>query len=228
MALTWLYCACIILFMDLISEARAILRAADRELRGLMEKAVQAGRYSDVARLVEIAKAINHVASEWTGEGLVINSELADVCNAPALTSRVSSPRAASKAKVQASNASYPKFERDENRLVKIGWSKREKAEYEHKAPRDAAFAVYSRLCRVPAATTFRMEELLPIALPDGTEVPSYQSYLVLAWLRDINQIEKRANDSYQWVVEEIDLSAFEEVWKRTPNRSIPMKARGK
>lgn len=125
-------------------------------------------------------------------------------------------PKAAKSKKIRVAVTGYPKFERDGERLVKIGWSKREKAEYEHRVPRETARCVYLELAKV-AASVFRMEELLPFNLPDGVEVPSCQTYLVLAWLRYIGQIEKRANDSYQWVARGLNDPSLEKAWDATP-----------
>jgi hypothetical protein len=219
--------------MDFLTQAREILQVADKGLRGVMEKAVQAGQYSVVTHLVEIATALDRVSRECAGVKLVADSEQADtrligvqVASAAPVTPSNSLKRVA--ATTRQAKLEYPKFACDEGRLVKIGWSKREKAEYEHKAPREAALAVYVVLSKVQPAIAFKMEELLPIRLPDGTEVPSYQSYLVLAWLRHMNQIEKRANDSYLWIAEEISASSFDRAWDATPRRGVPERRKGK
>jgi hypothetical protein len=216
--------------MELFAEAREILVGADRSLRALLERAVKAGRYSDVARIAEMAKALELVSRESSSTASLGESAAATVETRPSLAPTFESASVgttSARAGKHRANAKvdYPKFERSEDRLVKIGWSKREKAEYEHKAQRDAALAAYLQLGKV---TTFRMEELLPIQFPDGTEVPSYLSYLVLAWLRHINQIEKCANDSYRWVVEEISASTFDRAWEATPRRGAPVRKKGK
>lgn len=109
---------------------------------------------------------------------------------------------------------------------MKIGWSKKEKSEYEHKAPREVALSVYLQLGDISSSGPFRMEEQFPIKLPDGTDVPSYQSYLVLAWLRHIGHVEKLGKDSYQWIAEDSDESSFEKAWESSERRAF--KSRGK
>lgn len=220
--------------MNLLAEARSILKTSDEGLRSLMEKAVRSGRYSEVAQLAEIAKALGKVSREWAGADASAEPERVETHRAIAGSATPATLLAAGKTAKRTSAIAadatpiYPKFERDGNRLIKIGWSKREKAEYEHKVSRDAALAVYLRLGKISTTAMFRMEELLPIQLPDGTEVPSYQSYLMLAWLRHINQIEKRANDSYQWTVEEISTSSFDDAWGAIPRRGVSVKGRKK
>ncbi len=217
-------------------EACSILQTAEKGLRGLMERAVQQGRYNEVAHLAEMAMALSQVAREWAGvdpngEPGCTEAQTGAVGRAAGALATV--PVVVNVAKMATTilgdtASDYPRFELDEDRLVKIAWSKREKAEYQHKVSRDVARAVYMHLGEVPSTTTFRMQDLLPVKMHDGTEVPSYQSYLVLAWLRHINQIEKRANDSYQWVMEDISKSSFNKAWEATPRNGAQMKRRGK
>ena len=211
--------------MDLLREARTVIRSAENSLRGLMEKAIQLGRYGEVAQLAEMAQSLGRVL----GEPLpAVGIPSADYSVPPPVITKgpgLTTPKATKSTKIRVAVADYPKFERDSNRLIKIGWSKREKAEYEHRVPRETARCVYLELAKV-AATVFRMEELLPFNLPDGTEIPSYQTYLVLAWLRHISQIEKRANDSYQWVSEAVNDSSFGKAWDATRQRGVASRGR--
>lgn len=196
-----------------MAEARKIFCNADSRLRALMEKALGAGDYRSVGKLAELANALGRVAGEASLKGSAPPTE----------GTRPSSPRPVLKAaasKPKSKSPIYPRFETYEGRLVKIGWSKRERAQYEHKASKQAALAVFMKLGNTSQGTPFRMEELLPVELPDGTEVPSYQSYLVLAWLRDIQHVEKRANDSYLWVADDASTLTFDAAWKSTSQRA--------
>jgi hypothetical protein len=99
---------------------------------------------------------------------------------------------------------------------VKIGWSKREKSEYQHKASREVALCTYLKLGAGATAEPFRMDDQFPIRMADGTDVPTYQSYLVLAWLRHLGYIEKVGKDSYRWVDMDIDEASFKRAWEST------------
>ena len=44
--------------------------------------------------------------------------------------------------RVRSRHKTLPRFERDGERIVKVSWSKRAKAEYEHRAPRDVVFSL--------------------------------------------------------------------------------------
>ena len=101
-------------------------------------------------------------------------------------------------AKKTTKKAGYPRYERSGDKLVKVGWSKKHKDQYEHRAPRAAVIAVARQLSgQVKANEVFEVPDILPVADPSGGEVPSYQVYLVLGWLRDAGAIEKKGRDGY-------------------------------
>ena len=82
--------------------------------------------------------------------------------------------------------------------LVKIGWSKREKAEYQHKAPRDVLDAVVKVLRTAGRdADTIAIPEFLPMQGASGDELPPYQVYVCLAWLRKLGLIKQHGREGY-------------------------------
>jgi hypothetical protein len=112
----------------------------------------------------------------------------------------------------------FPRFEREGDRLVKIGWSKKNKSTYEHRASQDAVFAVGRHLLSAtPAGSTFTMEEISPVPDLSDAEIPSYQVYLTLAWLRHTGTIEKKGCDRY--LVRHLASAdrELEQLWGRLP-----------
>ncbi|WP_242101570.1 hypothetical protein [Lysobacter sp. M2-1] len=93
----------------------------------------------------------------------------------------------------------YPRFERHGDNLVKVGWSKREKAEYEHKAPLRAVVMVADAVRKKGVdGRIFQISALLPYTGPDGeTTVPDYQVYLIVAWWRAIGLLEQHGRKGY-------------------------------
>ena len=78
----------------------------------------------------------------------------------------------------------YPKFVREGDNLVKIGWSKSQRAEYEHKSPK-RLLAVLCESLTSANGKRIMMDKVLPLKDPvTGSAFPDYQSYLCLAWLR--------------------------------------------
>lgn len=99
----------------------------------------------------------------------------------------------------QVNKSSYPRFTRSSQDLIKVGWSKREKNEYRHRAERGTVdlivVAIESILGESPRFST---DELFPVIDPaDGSAIPDYQGYLVLRWLRDIEAVVPRGRSAY-------------------------------
>ena len=116
----------------------------------------------------------------------------------PGSAARGEAPTRARSVRKRVKKRSYPRFERDGDRLVKLGWSKKEKSEYEQKAPRSAVLAFGRHLANnCGKGEVFVMESMLPVANETGDEFPSYQAYLTLAWLRHIGAVEKKGRDGY-------------------------------
>ena len=66
----------------------------------------------------------------------------------------------------------------------------------------------------------FTMEDILPVEDLGGDPVPHYQCYLILAWLRSIQLVERHGRLGYS-VARKIDLTdAVEDCWNRLASRS--------
>jgi hypothetical protein len=115
----------------------------------------------------------------------------------------------------------YPQFMRDGDNLIKIGWSKKEKAQYEHKSPKSVlAQLVESLLAAGRDGHRVTMEDVLPLReAGDGTEIPSYQSYLCIAWLRSEELIEQHGRQGYSLPQPEGLAAAVEGSWERLARR---------
>ena len=113
----------------------------------------------------------------------------------------------------------YPRFERDGDRLIKIGWSKRDERVYEHRAPRETVFVVTSALSSKRSKKVFTMDQVLPLNDNAGHEIPSYQAYLASAWLRSIGVVQRRGKDGYAVANGSLESSKVERLWNDIPAR---------
>ncbi|MFN4241825.1 MAG: hypothetical protein ACK4PI_01160 [Tepidisphaerales bacterium] len=79
----------------------------------------------------------------------------------------------------------YPRFYRDrDDMLVKVGYSKSSRREYEHRAPKDVLDKVVAVALELGSGERLFTSEALLAHKPSGlAEVPPYQSYLCLAFL---------------------------------------------
>jgi len=161
-----------------VIKAQAALAKCESELRTLLGQAASAGDYDSVLKLTSWARTV---------------AALAGVSPPPPPLPTKSPTR--KKALV----TNYPRFERRGDSLVKIGWSKREKAEYEHKAPLRAVAMVADEVMKKGAeGRIFQISALPPCLAPDGeTIVPDYQVYLIVAWWRAKGLLEQHGRQGY-------------------------------
>ncbi len=117
--------------------------------------------------------------------------------------------------------SAYPQFLRDDAHLIKIGWSKKEKRQYEHKAPKVVLDLLLAALLSAGRdGHWFTTEDVLPLReTVDGGEVPSYQAYLCLAWLRVEALIEQHGRQGYSLPRPDQLGDLVGERWEELPRR---------
>jgi hypothetical protein len=182
------------------AKAVKILTKCEADLRTLVASAADSGDYDAVLRITAWAKQLS-------------------VMSAGATNSTAEKRPGAESNKKPVVRATYPRFARRADQLVKFGWSKREKSEYEHKAPRQAALV----LARAAAEAgkdgrVFQISALLPLSDPaDGSEIPDYQVYLVIAWWRNAGLLDQHGRQGYS-IPKAGQLSqAVESAWTKLP-----------
>jgi hypothetical protein len=204
-----------IAIMTYTEEAYKAVFEAEETLRSVAEVALAARAYAEVARVVALADGLRALVQRE-------EAPAEEDMRPPAPPSR-RTHRARPQPATPRSRAprGYPRFERDGDKLVKIGWSKKGRKEYEHRAPRAAVLAFADRVgVKTLKDETFAIEELLPVRGAAGEELPSYQVYLALAWLQQAGAIEKRGRDGYVRATEALDGSLFDTLWDQIPERS--------
>lgn len=183
-----------------LNKAIKVLTRCEADLRALVASAADGGDYDAVLRITSWAK------------------QIASMPGVTPAVRPVDRPTGANTKKA-AMRPVYPRFLRRGDLLVKIGWSKREKSEYEHKAPRQAAFV----LARAAAdagkdGRLFQVNALLPLTdLKDGSVVPDYQVYLVIAWWRGIGLLDQHGRQGYSIPKANQLQQAVESAWMKLP-----------
>lgn len=189
----------------------------------MIASAVRERNYAQVAQLAKLAEGLASLMSGAGSEIGPVLGEFAEV-NQRSLedvapndkgskgNSRINPKRERGKS----ASDDYPRFERQRDRLIKIGWSKKDGSEYEHRAPLGAVHAVASAVVEIgKRKKCFEVDDALPIKGADGSEIPSYQTYLVLAWLRESGVVERQGKDGYRLV----NVHEFDDLWSQTPER---------
>ena len=178
-----------------------ILRVAEDGLARLAAEAGIQRAYADAAALLEAARRVQQV-----GEQTLLESRPAipvDPVNTELTPTPVSAKNSPAVDRTGATKKhlkdAYPKFFRDGQTLVKVGWSKSEGAEYEHKCPKRAVDVLVGECARVGGpGKRFVMDTLLPLSDPDSkAEIPGYQAYVALAFLRHASLIDQHGRSGY-------------------------------
>lgn len=170
----------------------ARVSAIESDLRALAALAAQEGAWP-VVRAASLA-------AEQLGD--VVKPEIAATGGSPTPRPAPARKPKAPKQKRRTSpkSSAYPRFEAAGGDLIKIGWSRSEKAEYRHRAPEDAIHLVAKAISELvkQSGSGFTSDDLFPVIDPqDGSDVPTYQGYLILRWFRETGLVEPNGRSGY-------------------------------
>ena len=188
----------------------AVLAEAETKLRELVGQAAARGEYDVAVRMATLAKNVAALALDLherdPDETGPPNAATADPASespsdspAPARRGgRRGAPRARRSARTP-KRAEYPKFFRDGDYLVKVSWSKKERGEYQHRAPRRVAELLVAAIAKCASnRRLFTSEDVFPLKDPEnGGDVPSYQAYAVLAWFKISGLVQPHGRRGY-------------------------------
>lgn len=226
-SLTSLYIHVYSHLMDLIQHAAQLLADTENSLRDLISEGLEQQSYGEVAQIAALAEKLsglrNAVSSQVAVQQNNINGSrlpepIQTEYRGESQPSIVPAEPPAIKARSRHTN--YPVFEKDGDRLVKVGWSARERRAYEHRAPKVVVSKVCDSLGRRSAkGRRFRMEEILPDLAGDTEAIPAYQAYLTLAWLRSEGVVERDGKDGYRVKNGSLSADRIEKLWDSVASR---------
>jgi hypothetical protein len=180
--------------MSIIQRTESLLAETERTLVGLANEAGAARDYDQAASLIELARKIKQLGEQFRGAA----SKVADAPNPLDELMKLDSAGEI-KVPIRSHNklGQYPKFVREGDSLVKIGWSKSQRAEYEHKSPK-RLLAVLRDSLTSANGKRIMMHRVLPLKDPvTGSAFPDYQSYLCLAWLKSAGLVIQHGRQGY-------------------------------
>lgn len=160
-----------------------IFERAESELREIGRRALECGEYAVVERVVEQAKRAARVRRDQPAPSA-----------RPKPPSKLTPVPELTRAR---GGAQYPKFVLESGDLVKIGWSKKNSEEYEHRAGVEVCQAVIARINELADGELLQVDEIGTIPGCDGAAVPSYQIYLCVAWLRWTGLLRRHGRQGY-------------------------------
>jgi len=189
--------------LALTRKALAVLREAEAKLCDLVPEALAKRRYEHAGQLMELARMLSDARSPEMNHDVGKRAR-ARASGTQAGPTRSRKPRPASRTRQANRNAkgkgsAHPKFFREGNALLKLGWSRKSRSEYEHRAPRDAAFAVAKRVAEVASRKSwFTVEDLGDVRIAQGEEpISGCQVYLCVAWFRRAGLVVQHGRRGY-------------------------------
>jgi len=207
--------------MDTLQRTLKILNDSEAALAALAGEAAKEASYDAAAFLIDLAKDVANLASKGRTQldpaaKTSIQQTTGHRATTPTFTSMAYFP-----IKGRPKKGQYPKFLREGNNLVKLGWSPSEKAEYEHKSPRKTLPLLIVAINKIGSnGKRFSMDKVLPLVDPtDGNRVPDYQVYLCLAWLKNLRFLTQHGRQGYSLTTRAPIEPVIETHWAALPAR---------
>lgn len=197
----------------LTGKARKALRTCESQLQALVGEAAASGLYDSAQQLTEWARALHALTAP---EGDRPNPPIAR----PRSSGRVRPVRrSVSSGRRGQGGSRYPNFLRSGDELIKVGWSKKKRQEYRHRAPKGTVDSVIHALgVRGTDGAPVPTDQILATRDSNDDEIPTYQLYLILGWLRNLGMIERYGRVAYSVLDPGRLLQHSDELWNLTPN----------
>ena len=202
--------------MSELEKALGILSEAEEALSTLMREGLEAQRYDDVAAVAEVTQLLTDLIGSLENPATKVKETGSSKGRTRRRrTSAAGAGLPATKISRGVPSGPYPRFAKHGDRLVKVGWSRKDRQEYEHRAHSKVVW-VFAGVVRdrPQAADSFTMEDLLPLVDEAGKEIPSYQAYLALAWLRSVEAIAKNGRDGYRADLSKLSDESLKALWE--------------
>jgi len=203
--------------METIEAVLRLLEEAEKGLAALASEVTKRGDYETAGFVIDLARTLSGLASRARDKRNVSETE------GPELRTEAQKYQSGQPAgtRLRPKKAEYPRFIRDNDNLVKVGWSRSEKTEYEHRSPKKTIAIVATALAKAGAnGRRFTVDQILPLLDPDdGNRVPDYRVYLCLAWLRSLRLVVQHGRQGYSLASKAPIDALFETHWESLPKR---------
>ena len=184
--------------MSILQRAIHVLTDAEAALKRLIGEAAERGEYSSVETLARWANGLGAMSAKEQQAVQQNKAAAPSDTQGPVSTAITSKRKTFSRTSGHSKRRKYPVFVKSGDTLVKIAWSKSSKSEYHHKSPRMVVRVLADTLThRARSGAIVSMDTLLPLKADDGSEIPDYQAYVSLAWLRQIGAVEQNGRQGY-------------------------------
>ena len=173
-----------------IEKILGILTKCESDLREVIVEAAQEGDYRSVDTARAAAVNVHDLRTRIANPFSKLESKSANQA----------SDRKKKSASRKGIKSKYPKFEVKNDTLIRIAWSKKQRREYTHKAPR----FVFNETVKAMAALAqsgagpFMAEQIIEqVNNMESEAVPSYQVYIMIGLLRKTKCIKQVGREGY-------------------------------
>jgi hypothetical protein len=196
-----------------------ILSAAEKEMQNLLEQAVQIRDYEALSTLGSWAAQLSRMldGTQLSGPPPAV-ADSADRNSVMGASAAVEPP---ARERTKAPRISYPQFWREGNQLVKVGWSSANHATYDHKADLRIVESIAKAIVAVSAKRRrFQVQDLEKTQRASGNaEIPNYQLYVALAWLRWAGLVVQHGRQGYSLPAPTRFLDDLKSAWAQLSER---------
>lgn len=197
-----------------IDKAYRVLTEAEQALSDLIAESLREQRFGEVQAIAALAERVTTALHTGTTKPEPQPRVPPSPPTPP--TDGAAQPRR-KQPRRRGATAVYPQFRRDGSDLIKLGWSRKKKKEYTHRAPSVVVAAVIEALTRQPAEERFSMGDLLASIAASRTDVPAYQVYVVIGWLKSVTAVSGNGRTRYRCDRADISPGVFDSLWQSLP-----------
>ena len=167
------------------------IQGAEQKILGILAEEATEGRYEGIDFTRAAAVRLRNLHQELAEPQGVAVRQPEKAGTQPVRTSN----RASDSKK----RGKYPRFGVSDGSLLKVGWSKKEKAEYSQRVPEASFRRVAAALAHLSngAGGTVTSEQILARIDAMGDSIPSYQTYAVLGFLRSSEVLRPASRGQY-------------------------------
>jgi len=215
--------------MELMKEAHILLAECETGLRRLLSRAATAADYDAIFQITSLARSLARLRANSVNDTAPIGRDIPRVNEGARKSSQGSTDREGQaskkrrlrKRKSERPPGKYPKFFRRGDDIIKVGWSKKDQREYQHKSP-GKYLSVIAQAIELagPNGRIVATQDVFPIKDPEtGMEIPSYQAYLCLALLREAGLVEQEGRQGHKVTAHGSVTSQALLVWESLPQK---------
>ncbi len=177
---------------DTTEQAKRILANTDEQIRRLIAAAATAGDLVGVDTAREVAGRIREILQLLERDPHVAVPSRG---KPPIQPMKVRAPRGSRKRKSE-----YPKYFLRGGALCRLGWSRKQKEEYIHKAPKpvfDQTVAALSGLSKTGGGPFAAEAVIAEVNKSAANAIPNYQVYVAIGFLRDCQCVDQVGREGY-------------------------------